>query len=65
MKIVNAVNEMPKGRLVATLTAKGIGKMSKAERRDLAKWLKKTAQRIESDGALYSDGRFTAKFNYC
>lgn len=51
-------------RKVATMTVMGIGKMSKQQRRDIAKWLRHYATQFTNNGDAYTEGRFRAGFQY-
>lgn len=48
----------------ATLTIKSPGKMTKRGRKDIARWLRELADALEEQGEQYTDGHFTAGFNY-
>jgi len=53
-----------KKRKVATITVKGVGKMSARERKDVAQWLAKFAKEFTKRGDQYTDGLFRASFGY-
>ena len=55
---------MKKSRRAASLVIQGPGKMSAAGRKDIATWLRKTAADLLRSGTEYTEGRFTAGFNY-
>lgn len=51
-------------RRAATLTIAAPGKMTAKGRSDIAVWLMRQARNLVKDGKLYTNGRFTAGFNY-
>ena len=55
---------MKKSRQVASLAIRGPGKMLARERKDIAAWLRKTADDLLRSGDGYTEGRFTAGFHY-
>jgi hypothetical protein len=55
---------MKKSKRAATLTIKAPGKMSKRGRKDIVAWLRQQAKHLAKHGENYTDGRFTAGFNY-
>lgn len=58
-------SKRPKGaKRVATLTIAAPGKMTKKGRSDIAVWLMRQARNLVKDGELYTNGRFTARYNH-
>lgn len=53
-----------KAKRAATLTIQAPGKMTAKGRSDIAVWLMQQARHLVKDGKLYTNGRFTAGFNY-
>ena len=47
--------------VVATLTIRGAGKMTTAERRQIVAWLRRQADMLAKDGKNYTEGRFRAR----
>lgn len=48
----------------ATIVIHSPGKMSAQGRKDIVAWLRKQAAHLARDGKRYTDGRFTAGYNY-
>lgn len=53
-----------KDQKVASLTVKGIGRMTERGRKDIAHWLRHLASEITNNGDAYTDGQFRAGFHY-
>ena len=53
-----------KPKRAATITIKSPGKMTARGRRDIAKWLRQQADHLVKHGKDYTEGRFTAGYNY-
>lgn len=53
-----------KAKRVATLAIASPGKMTNKERSDIAVWMMKQARQLLKHGGNYTEGRFTAGFNY-
>lgn len=50
-------------RSEARLTIYGVGKMTKARRKQIAAWLRERADSIVKEGDEYTDKRFVGRFN--
>lgn len=49
--------------VIARLTVLGVGLMNEEERKDVARWLRGLASRIQQEGEQFVDGRFTARLH--
>ena len=47
---------------IATIVIKAPGKMTAAERKDIATWLRRHAEHLLKHGKEYTEGRFTGRY---
>ncbi len=49
-------------KTIAKFLLHGAGRMKKAQRRDIANWLRKEADHLEKQGGRYTNHTFTARY---
>ena len=53
---------MDNEKSIATIVIKAPGKMTAAERKDIAAWLRRHAEHLLKHGKEYTEGRFTGRY---